>query len=195
MRGRRVKARVDRATTSRILDDIADAVRPVERARTTAAVDRVLATASAGCSEMASAFVEVTKPVAGSLGVEVTWLGDNCPYCSCYWDREYDELPGLHAEFDAYQADDQRERYAPWNVSPHLFDQDASHVELGGRISAPAAQLAVPGVQVQSTRPSPRREAAAAAPTPAALDTRPPENADSRSTPATERPAIKTPGA
>lgn len=74
-------------------------------------------------------------------------------------------------------------------------DQDSSQAEPGGGLSRPAARLGLPGGQVQSTRPSPRREAAAAAPTPAALDTRPPENADGRATPSTERPAIKTPGA
>lgn len=37
-----MKANVDRAETRRVLADIADAVRPVERARTAAAVDRVL---------------------------------------------------------------------------------------------------------------------------------------------------------
>lgn len=105
-----MKAPVDKATTARVLADIADAVRPVDMARTAAAVERVLATMSSG--ELC-----------------------NGPFddCEC-WNGETerdDATPGLvrqctcdgedYCELSA-AIDRQRERYAPWVVSPHLFE-------------------------------------------------------------------------
>ncbi len=58
--------------------------------------------------------------------------------------------------------------------------QDASHVELGGRISAPAAQLAVPGALADDT------------PRPSDQGAHHPENADSR-TPRQSGSAVRTP--
>ena len=118
-----MKAPVDKATTARVLAGIADAVRPVERARTAAAVDRVLASASRGCSESFYAWDLVTRHLLRELGLTVEDLGDLCPFCMMA-DRETDNT--LDGWFHYYLnqsnvPEDERERYAPWVVSPHLF--------------------------------------------------------------------------
>lgn len=101
-----------RAATARVLADIDAAVRPVERARTAAAVDRVLATAMSG----------------------ETCLGP-AEDCDCHVGRieRCNATPGLIRDCscggDCELADHvskQAQRYAPHNVSPHLFPTDPS---------------------------------------------------------------------
>lgn len=100
-----MKAPVDKASTARVLADIADAVRPVERARTAAAVERV---------------IHVTAP-------SVTTCVSSCP---CWveetradWIHRDDATPGMDTGCDPECPcmADERRRYAPEVVSPHLF--------------------------------------------------------------------------
>lgn len=119
-----MKPSVTPDATRAVLADIADAVRPVERARTAAAVDRVLRTASRGCSETLYAWDVLTRPLLDELGLTAEPLGDLCPFCMLL-DRETDN--GLDGWFLYYLnpsnvPEDERQRYAPWVVSPHLFD-------------------------------------------------------------------------
>lgn len=90
-----MKTNVDRAETRRVLADIADAVRPVERARTAAAVNRVLDGACAN----------------GPLSMP---RGSHTPFRTYYLTGD----PALNLLGpDEVLA----EIYAPHVVSPHLF--------------------------------------------------------------------------
>lgn len=93
-----------------MLADIDAAVRPVERARTAAAVDRVLATAMSGETCMGAA--------------------EDCDCLDAEIER-CNATPGLITDCSCGGAvtgcalsahiGEQMQRYAPWNVSPHLF--------------------------------------------------------------------------
>lgn len=125
-----MKSAPTRAATARVLADIDAAVRPVERARTAAAVDRVLATASPGHGVATLASRGYTFRIAEEVGVapvrtycEVHCLGgEECP--GNLDDRE-DSTGGVLSAL-ATPTPWQRERYAPHNVSPHLFPTDPS---------------------------------------------------------------------
>lgn len=119
-----MKASVTPAATARVMRDIAEAVRPVEHARTAAAVERVLRTASRGCSESFNGWLTVTQPLLEQSAFD--YLGDMCEWCVLF-DEATDEVVGLHIYYlDAECVpDDERRRYAPWNVSPHLFEDGA----------------------------------------------------------------------
>lgn len=105
-----MKASVDRSTTARVLADIADAVRPVERARTAAAHED------------------------GGVPEAYTTCFDDCPQTEEHYDAlvsmaSCNATPGLArlgADGGALRRllEDQRVDYAPWNVSPHLFGED-----------------------------------------------------------------------
>lgn len=110
-----------RAATARVLADIDAAVRPVERARTAAAVDRVLTSASPGCSELWAAWCEVTSVL---LGADIwSWPDDQCPHCT-WMDNVTDEIPQFSSLRESRAT--VVTEYAPWNVSPHLFPTDPS---------------------------------------------------------------------
>lgn len=118
-----MKARVDRAATERVLADIADAVRPVDRARTAAAVERVLRTASPGVFENAWGYFNLTQPLSVELGFTLAddRFGCQGPCDGCDTDTAVD-LPGLTYYIDSGLVPGrERRRYAPWVVSPHLF--------------------------------------------------------------------------
>ena len=117
-----MKPSVDRSATSRVLADIDEAVRPVERARTAAAVERVLQTVAPGMSGPLGG-LDVTFAVCDELDIDWfpgTWCDDACPWCD---DADYgvDDLPGFRHEWKNPPTAAERRRYAPWNVSPHLF--------------------------------------------------------------------------
>lgn len=97
-----------RAATARVLADIEAAVRPVERARTAAAVDRVLTSAAPGPD--------------GSLAPKTCLGGRGCP-CSRWNKVPLSDRPRASISDSAFRA---RELYAPHNVSPHLFPTDPS---------------------------------------------------------------------
>lgn len=112
--------------TRRVLADIEAVVLQVEMARTAAAVERVLATASPGVFESPTA-AQVVRPLFAELGVFRPQLGcAGGAGCGCVEDViPVDGLPGLwHAAF-VYSRDlvTQRALYAPWVVSPHLFEE------------------------------------------------------------------------
>jgi hypothetical protein len=119
-----VKPSVTPDATRAVLADIADAVRPVERARTAAAVDRVLETAAPsilGCG----AGWSIAKGLSVELGIQLADVGHtgSCGCFEAYIDR--DSLGDLLAAADDCSCEecaDTHERYAPWVVSPHLFD-------------------------------------------------------------------------
>jgi hypothetical protein len=119
-----VKPSVDPEATRQLLADIADAVRPVELARTAAAVERVLRTMAPGLYQPAVGGL-VVAGVARELGVEMA--GDSrCRFgCEACAGHRGVDLPGLVAEWALTNNElvEQRERYAPWNVSPHLFPE------------------------------------------------------------------------
>jgi hypothetical protein len=102
-----VKPTVDREATRRVLADIDDAVRPVERARTAAAVERVLDSAvSASGITPHGACGDRSCPCVEDAILRDS-LGD--------WFR-----PLSKAEFrDAVW----QRGYAPWDISPHLFPE------------------------------------------------------------------------
>lgn len=117
-----MKPSATRVATARVLAEIDDAVRPVERARTAAAVDRVLASAApciwgAGCGE------DVTDYLCDQLGLgfDAAVEQHDDKTCPCTRD-DYPErasLPGLVAADSGWFTE-----YQPRNVSPHLFPTD-----------------------------------------------------------------------
>lgn len=130
-----MKPSVTPDATRAVLADIADAVRPVERARTAAAVERVLRTATADLwGEPAEAALHLAD-LYEDLGVTRLTLGELGCDCNgeCRDDDVFairdDATPGmvtahpLPDEAQVAAAEFQRRRYAPWVVSPHLFDQ------------------------------------------------------------------------
>jgi hypothetical protein len=124
-----MKASVARADTARVLADIDDAVRPVERARTAAAVDRVLATASVAHGPFAGAHIQSYEicAVAGREPGHHTYCDTHCPDpagCRSAAIEREDGHPGLAPARGAKCITRQRQTYAPWNVSPHLFPLD-----------------------------------------------------------------------
>jgi hypothetical protein len=121
-----VKPSVDREATRQLLADIADAVRPVELARTAAAVERALRTASPSVFQLATgAFL--AQPILDELGLQRPRHGCG-EGCGCEDDTiEPDDLPGLSMQFLVVGSNltEQQSRYAPWVVSPHLFPEVA----------------------------------------------------------------------
>jgi hypothetical protein len=126
-----VKPSVDREATRQMLADIADAVRPVELARTAAAVDRVLATATPSMASQCDEGVELADDLCVELGLELEYPGlcldDDCPclFGAANVDRD-EATPGMVAIRSVGDPADrliQEARYHPWNVSPHLFPE------------------------------------------------------------------------
>lgn len=114
-----MKAPVDKAATRRVLAGI-DAVL---RERTAEAVERVLTTATPAPYEYAWGLFNVTEPLHRELGFELVQrfgCERTCDACDAEDDRY--NLPGLTFVLDASLVPArQRDRYAPWVVSPHLF--------------------------------------------------------------------------
>lgn len=121
-------------TTRQVLAGIADAIRPVECARTAAAVDRVLETATPGLNGETWEGNNVAYRVAvGDLDIDLSPLRF---HDLADTDMEVvDATPGMAlAGLAEYVLDGpystaspstalvwQQHRYAPWRVSPHLF--------------------------------------------------------------------------
>jgi hypothetical protein len=121
-----VKPSVSPTTTSRVLLDIERAVAPVERARTAAAVERVLRTASPGISPDAIDVVPITKQICRDVGVKPVQR-TLCQQvgCECLWEPSMERVhatPGMVVDLGFFDLSDQVQTYAPWRVSPHLIE-------------------------------------------------------------------------
>ena len=122
-----MKASINPAATRRLLADIADAIRPIEHARTAAAVDRVLATASRGLYDPMSGRVALWElyeevDLATSSNDDGVCLVGECSWCD--QPEPVDDLPGLTYYLDAQNIPCfDRERNTPWVVSPDLFTE------------------------------------------------------------------------
>lgn len=113
-----MKASVDRQATREVLAAIEDAVRPVELARTSAAAERVLRTATPSTEGPASGSAMFTFDLAHELGVTPVMF-DHLG-CDCLFESgiEFDNLGDwFEVSYAATSG-----RYAPWVVSPHLFE-------------------------------------------------------------------------
>lgn len=114
-----MKPSVSPTATSRVLLDIDRAMAPVERARTAAAVERVLRTATPDVIGDASPEGgELTLSLCGELGLE--------PFCS--WHSSQCDCSGSEIDRDTLGGLLRVGRRHPWQlpadeVSPHLFEQ------------------------------------------------------------------------
>lgn len=122
------KSAVDRATTRRVLDDIDATLRPIDRARTAAAVDRVLATSCPDFWSETAAGALATAGLYEELNItRRDRVTEGCDLdCECS-DADIDDLvddatPGMvPGNSLAFDLTIQRKRYAPEVISPHQF--------------------------------------------------------------------------
>ena len=98
---------------------------------TAEAVERVLQTATPGLGGDVSSAEEVTSLLCEELGLEpLNWLAtfscedDDCPWCNTDGYLVV-ELPGFRAPW-MRPSDAERDAYAPWVISPHLFATEGS---------------------------------------------------------------------